>query len=99
MELILIVFSMVLSKLFDIENNWNVFLVGDIPSGLPLPFIPKLDLWKELLIDAFAIAVVSYSVSVSLALLFAQKASYELDFNQELLAMVRKMSLLIFYFA
>lgn len=92
MELILIILSMALTKLFDAEKNWNVFLVGEIPSGLPIPTLPKLDLWKELLLDAFAIAVVSYSISVSLALLFAQKGNYGLDFNQELLALVSKMS-------
>lgn len=91
MELIVIVLSILLSKFFDIGNNWNVFLVGNIPSGLPAPIVPKLDLWLELLTDAFAIAFVSYSVSVSLALLFAQKANYEIDFNQELLAMVRRL--------
>lgn len=89
MELIVIVLSILLSNFADIKTNWNVFLVGSIPSGLPAPMIPKFDLWIELLTDAFAIALVSYSVSVSLALLFAQKANYEIDFNQELLAMVR----------
>lgn len=90
MELIVIVLSMLLSKFGDIGNNWNVFLVGDIPGGLPTPIIPKFSLWKELLPDAIAIAFVSYSVSISLAILFAKKSNYEIDFNQELLAMVRE---------
>lgn len=94
MELVVIVLSIMLSKFCDIEANWNVFLVGSIPSGLPAPVIPKFDLWINLLPDAFAIAFVSYSVSVSLALLFAQKANYEIDFNQELLAMVSHQSLI-----
>lgn len=88
MELILIILSMLLSWLEDIENNWHVFLVGEIPQGLPQATLPKFDLWLELLSDAVAIAIVSYAVSLSLALRFAQMQSYEIDFNQELLAMV-----------
>lgn len=57
-------------------------------SGLPQPTAPKLDLYRELLVDSFGIAFVSYSVTVSMALIFGQKFKYEIDFNQELLAMV-----------
>lgn len=42
---------------------------------------------QSLLIESFPIAMVAYAVSVSMALIFAQKANYEVDFNQELLAM------------
>ena len=79
---------MMFSKICDIETNWNVFLVGEIPGGLPMPVIPKFDLWKELLPDALSIAFVSYSVTVSLGSLIGQKDGYEIDFNQELLALV-----------
>lgn len=49
--------------------------------------LPSLELSKELLADGFIIAMVSYTVTVSMALIFAQKLNYEIDFNQELLAM------------
>lgn len=88
MELIVVILSMLLSKFWDIEKNWNVLLVGDVPSGLPTPIIPKFDLWKELLPDALAIAFVSYSVTVSLGSVIGQQSNYEIDFNQELLALV-----------
>lgn len=42
---------------------------------------------QSLLLESFPIAMVSYAVSVSMALIFAQKENYEIDFNQELLAM------------
>lgn len=64
--------------------------VGHIPTGFPSPKIPNFTLWKELIFDCFAIAFVSYSVTVSMALIFGQKMKYEIDFNQELLAMVRR---------
>lgn len=42
---------------------------------------------SELLLSAFTISMVSYTVSVSMALIFAKKLNYDIDFNQELLAM------------
>lgn len=49
--------------------------------------MPKSNLMADLLLNAFTIAMVSYSVSVSMALIFANKLKYDIDFNQELLAM------------
>lgn len=50
--------------------------------------LPDFSLIQSIIIDCFTIAMVSYTVSVSMALIFAQKLNYEIDFNQELLAMV-----------
>lgn len=49
--------------------------------------MPDFGLSKQLFMDGFIISMVSYTVSVSMALIFAQKLNYEIDFNQELLAM------------
>lgn len=49
--------------------------------------VPDFELAKLLIMDGFIISMVSYTVSVSMALIFAQKLNYEIDFNQELLAM------------
>lgn len=88
-ELIIIVGGTLMSKFMKMEEAWAIIPVGHIPVGLPEAVIPKFTLWKELLVDSFAIAFVSYSVTVSMALIFGQKMKYEIDFNQELLAMVR----------
>lgn len=87
-ELIIIVGGTLLSKYMKMQEVWAIIPVGDIPVGLPQPLVPNFSLWKELLVDSFAIAFVSYSVTVSMALIFGQKLKYEIDFNQELLAMV-----------
>ena len=49
--------------------------------------MPKYELFSDIAIDSFVIAMVGYTVSVSMALIFAQKFSYEINFNQELFAM------------
>jgi hypothetical protein len=87
-ELILVVGGTLISSHFDLDSNWSVKLVGEIPKGLPAPEMPDLSLFKSLLLDGFGIAIVSYSASVSMALILAEKHHYEIDFNQELLAMV-----------
>lgn len=89
-ELIIIVGGTLLSKYMKMQESWAIIPVGDIPVGFPDAVIPDFTLWKELAVDSFAIAFVSYSVTVSMALIFGQKLKYEIDFNQELLAMVRK---------
>jgi solute carrier family 26, other len=86
-ELIAVVGGTLLSRLLKMEESWAIASVGHIPVGLPQPVMPSFGLWKELLVDSFAIAFVSYSVTISMALIFGQKLKYEIDFNQELLAM------------
>lgn len=88
-ELIAVVGGVLISKYMKLEETWEIIPVGHIPVGLPPAILPHFDIWKELLVDAFAIAFVSYSVTVSMALIFGQKLKYEIDFNQELLAMVK----------
>jgi solute carrier family 26, other len=87
-ELIAVVGGTLLSRLLSMHEIWNIIEVGHIPVGLPQPMMPNFALWKDLLVDCFAIAFVSYSITVSMALIFGQKLKYEIDFNQELLAMV-----------
>lgn len=57
-------------------------------SSIPLPELPPLDLIPKIAFDSFTITIVSYTVTMSMALIFASKEKYEVDGNQELLAMV-----------
>lgn len=56
--------------------------------GLPLPELPPIKLIWMVAIDTLAISIVSYTVTISMALIFAKKQNYEVRPNQELLAMV-----------
>ncbi|KAL7034789.1 hypothetical protein ACKWTF_008094 [Chironomus riparius] len=86
-ELILVVGGTFLSKYANLPEIYGIDPVGHIPLGLPEPSIPRFDLWRELLVDSIAIAFVSYSITVSMALIFGQKYKYEIGFNQEILAL------------
>lgn len=86
-ELIVVIVGTVLSSTLNFEENYSVSTIGDIPTGFPEPETPSISLAKELIIDGFVIAIVSYTISVSMGLILAQKSNYEINFNQELLAM------------
>lgn len=78
-----------ISNILQLGTAHNVRLVGEIPMGLPLPELPPVKLIWLVAIDSIAIAIVSYTVTISMALIFAKKQNYEVRPNQELLAMVR----------
>ncbi|CAG9864190.1 unnamed protein product [Phyllotreta striolata] len=87
MELIVIVGATIISKYCDLKGVYGVKIVGDIPTGLPDPQMPPPELLYNVIVDAITIAIVSYSISYSMAMIFAQKCNYEVSPNQELLAM------------
>uniref|UniRef100_A0A3B3U8U5 Solute carrier family 26 member 6, like 1 n=1 Tax=Poecilia latipinna TaxID=48699 RepID=A0A3B3U8U5_9TELE len=86
-ELITIVAATLLSSTIDLNNNYSVSVVGEIPSGLSAPSVPNLSLFGDVIGDAFALAIVGYAVSISLGKTFALKHGYKVDSNQELVAL------------
>ncbi|KAI1288506.1 Sulfate transporter [Halotydeus destructor] len=86
-DLIVIIAATVSSKYFAFQANHSIDIIGHLPSGLPRPSLPRLDTAYFLLPDACAIAMVSYAIGLSLAKIFARRHRYEIDANQELLAL------------
>uniref|UniRef100_A0A182UEH2 STAS domain-containing protein n=1 Tax=Anopheles melas TaxID=34690 RepID=A0A182UEH2_9DIPT len=74
-------------------NCWIFHFINDplaFASGylsFSAPTLPDFSLMPSILIDSFPVAMVGYTVSVSMALIFAKKENYEIGFNQELFAM------------
>lgn len=58
--------------------------------------MPPLSLIPHILVDSFVITMVAYTISMSMALIFAQKMGYEIDSNQELVAQVSIKNIAIF---
>lgn len=87
-ELLVVVGFTALSYVFNLGGpRFNVREVGEIPTGLPSPQLPPLELIKLVAIDSIAVCIVSYSIVMSMSLLFAKKEYYEVRPNQELLAL------------
>ncbi|XP_064547229.1 prestin-like [Drosophila montana] len=86
-ELIAVIGGTLISKFCQLHEEFNVQLVGTIPRGLPNPTLPRLDLVPLVAVDSIAIAIVTYSIVMSMGLTFAKKHGYEVRANQELIAM------------
>uniref|UniRef100_A0A8C7YUV6 Solute carrier family 26 member 6, like 1 n=1 Tax=Oryzias sinensis TaxID=183150 RepID=A0A8C7YUV6_9TELE len=86
-ELITIIAGTLISSYAHLRSNYSVSVVGEIPNGLQTPNVPSVSLFREVIGDAFALAVVGYAISISLGKTFALKHGYKVDSNQELVAL------------
>ncbi|XP_060268878.1 solute carrier family 26 member 10 isoform X4 [Ovis aries] len=69
-----------------LDTRYNVQIVGLLPGGFPQPLLPSLAELPRILADSLPMALVTFAVSASLASIYADKYSYTIDSNQELLA-------------
>lgn len=86
-DLIVVVLATTVSYLANLHSSYNVSIMKDIPTGLPEPTPPRMDLIPLVAGDSFAIAVVAFAISLSMAKLFAKKHKYVIRPNQELFAL------------
>ncbi|CAJ0962346.1 unnamed protein product [Ranitomeya imitator] len=86
-ELITLIVATGISYGVNLNTMYGVNIVGDIPTGLKAPSVPRIDLLYSVIGNAFAIAVVVYAFTVSLVKMFAVKHGYNVDSNQELIAL------------
>lgn len=77
-----------ISALFSLGER-GVRIVGDIPSGLPMPQVPGFDsaLWLALLGPALLISVIGFVESVSVAQSLAAKKRQRIEPDQELIGL------------
>ncbi|MCI4388714.1 hypothetical protein PGIGA_G00089230 [Pangasianodon gigas] len=86
-EIIVVIVSTGISYGMALSENYQVDVVGEIPTGLQAPTLPDFSLFPSLITDAVALAVVGFSIGISLAKIFALKYGYSVDGNQELIAL------------
>ncbi|XP_072382690.1 prestin-like isoform X3 [Diabrotica undecimpunctata] len=86
-ELILILLGIFAIDLFHLERKHDVTVVGYIPKGFPKPSVPPFSIMPKIIVDCIFIALVSYISNMSMALIFSRQFLYEIDANQELLAL------------
>ncbi|XP_051174059.1 solute carrier family 26 member 6-like [Leptopilina boulardi] len=86
-ELIAVISGTLISTYCNLSSVYEIRTVGHIPTGLPNPEIPSFELLSTVALDSIAVTMVSYTVTMSMSLIFAQKLQYDVDSNQELFAM------------
>ena len=67
----------------------GVAVAGELPGGLPVPHVEVFEpaVYRSLLHDAAAIVLISFASGMLTAKSFARRNHYEIDANQELLAL------------
>jgi len=86
--LVAVVLGIAAVSVFGLEAH-GVQIVGEIPDGLPHLTFPSFGLgdMTDLLPDAVALALIAFAESIAGARAFAAKHDYEVDANQELVAL------------
>jgi high affinity sulfate transporter 1 len=86
--LVAVVFGVVAVAALGLDEH-GVAIVGEIPDGLPSLTVPSIRLGDviDLLPDAFALALICFAESVAGARALAAKRHYEVDADQELVAL------------
>jgi high affinity sulfate transporter 1 len=87
--LVAVVGATALAAVFDLAARAGIAVVGPLPAGLPALRIPyvSFDEFNALLPGAVAIALVSFADMSVLSRSFAQRGGYDVDANQELVAL------------
>lgn len=86
--LLAVALSAVVVSVFGLTDH-GLAVVGNVPNGIPTPHIPDLSLSdvRALLLPAVGITIVGYTDTVLTARAFAARGRYDIDANQELLAL------------
>ncbi|XP_076469168.1 solute carrier family 26 member 6-like [Babylonia areolata] len=85
-ELIVIIGATLLSYYLEINEEFHVEVIGDIPRGLPKVDLTMLRFLPDVLGEAFAICFTAFALSFAIAKILADKHDYAVDANQELVA-------------
>ncbi|XP_061684695.1 solute carrier family 26 member 10 isoform X1 [Syngnathoides biaculeatus] len=85
-EILTVIIATSVAYAFSLDSFYAIEIVGHIPAGFPRPQLPSLHTFPDIAGDTVAITFVGYAVSVSLAMIYADKHGYSIHPNQELLA-------------
>ncbi|NXQ61041.1 S26A5 protein, partial [Anthoscopus minutus] len=87
MEIIVVIIGTGVSAGINLKESYKVDVIGNITHGLRAPAVPEIRLIPGIFVDAIAIAIVGFSMTVSMAKIFALKHGYTIDGNQEFIAL------------
>ncbi|XP_045855696.1 sulfate transporter [Meles meles] len=85
-ELIVVVAATLASHFGKLNEKYNISIAGSIPTGFMPPKAPDWNLIPSLAVDAIAISIIGFAITVSLSEMFAKKHGYTVKANQEMYA-------------
>ncbi|XP_049730009.1 sulfate transporter [Elephas maximus indicus] len=85
-ELIVVIAATLASHFGKLNENYNSSIAGHIPTGFMPPKSPDWNLIPSVAVDAIAISIIGFAITVSLSEMFAKKHGYTVKANQEMYA-------------
>ncbi|RNA30886.1 solute carrier family 26 member 6-like [Brachionus plicatilis] len=85
-ELLVVIFGTLISYFANLNENFNIRIIGPIQAGFPEPRLPPLFLFKDVMVDCFIIAIITFVSNFSLCDSFSKTHRYHINANQELFA-------------
>ncbi|TNN54139.1 Solute carrier family 26 member 9 [Liparis tanakae] len=86
-EIVIVVVATAISGPLHLPEIYHMDIVGEIPLGFPTPSLPTVSQWDGMLSTAFSLAIVGYVINLAMARTLAAKHGYDVDPNQEMLAL------------
>ncbi|GAV08959.1 hypothetical protein RvY_18575 [Ramazzottius varieornatus] len=86
-ELVVVIIGAAVSYSFNFEKTFNVTIVKHVPRGMPPATMPDWSVMPNIIGDTFALAIVTFAITVTLGMLFASKHNYSVSPNQEFKAL------------
>uniref|UniRef100_A0A8C0VAT1 Solute carrier family 26 member 9 n=1 Tax=Cyanistes caeruleus TaxID=156563 RepID=A0A8C0VAT1_CYACU len=87
MEIIIVIVATAVSGSFNMPDKYGMPIVGKISMGFPEPTLPLVSKWKDMVGTAFSLAIVGYVINLAMGRTLAAKHGYDVDPNQEMLAL------------
>ncbi|XP_060930091.1 solute carrier family 26 member 9-like [Limanda limanda] len=87
MEIVIVLVATAVSGPLQLPELYHMDIVGEIPLGFPSPTLPTVSQWQEMLSTAFSLAIVGYVINLAMGRTLAAKHGYDVDPNQEMLAL------------
>ncbi|NXM26796.1 S26A3 protein, partial [Oxyruncus cristatus] len=85
-ELLVTILAALISYFFNLEEKFNVAVVGKLEEGFQAPVAPDVGILQKCIGDGISIAIVAFAVAFSVAKVYSIKHDYPIDGNQELIA-------------
>ncbi|XP_013411867.1 solute carrier family 26 member 6-like [Lingula anatina] len=85
-ELLVVIGGTLVCYFVKLDEVYDLVVVGDIPTGIPHPSIPPAKYFGEVVLDSLVVAIVAFSINLSMAKILAKPHGYTIDANQELVA-------------
>ena len=85
-DLVIVIVATIISHLAKFQNQFQVKIVGSIPSGFQAPTAPRFSNISNIIADSIIIGILSLALTITLAKLTAKKHGVKIDDSQEIFA-------------